>query len=394
MKQGACHMIVKDITLDYFPLKLAKGEQFCNRILERKTLKRNIELARHTVLVSPRRYGKSSLVYKVASEMTIPFECIDLFLAHDDKTVIKRILQGIGNIISQIVPLSHKTIASVQKYFSKFKVTLGANNFGLELSHNIASNDPVDQIYDALKSLSLLALERKKKVILFIDEFQDITNAQSAKSIQGAMRHVAQDTSSIVFIFSGSSRHLLLDMFDDSNKPLYMLCDKILLDRISSIDYHPHIQKAFKSKWGKTVDEFVLNRVLSLTECHPFYVNLLCSQLWKNHKLPTIDDVISAWLACFELEERRLIAEIEKLTDNQQDLLKALTVNIVNEPTSQAFLSTLGMASSSVRLGIKYLLENDMVYIVKNEDPNLPAIKKGQYKVLDPLLAYFMRKYE
>lgn len=236
---------------DYFPSKLAKGEQFCNRIAERNSLKRNIELVRHTVLVSPRRYGKSSLVHQIATEVDLAFESIDLFLAHDDKTVIKRMLSGISSIVSQIIPNTHKAAEIVQKYFSNFKVTFNAAGFGLELSRTMSLVDPVDQIFDALRSLALLAEEKQKKVLLFIDEFQDISSAENAKSMQGAIRHVAQETQWIVFFFSGSSRHLLLDLFDEKNNPLYMLCDKLLLDRMESKDYHPHLQKAALSRWGE-----------------------------------------------------------------------------------------------------------------------------------------------
>ena len=378
---------------DYFPSKLAKGEQFCNRVAERKSLKRNIELARHTVLVSPRRYGKSSLVHQVASEIEMPFESIDLFLAHDDKTVIKRVLAGISNIVSQMIPNTQKAAELVQKYFGNFKVTFNAIGFGLELSRTTSLVDPVDQIFDALRSLALLAEEKKKKILLFIDEFQDISNAESSKSMQGAIRHVAQDTAWIVFFFSGSSRHLLLDLFDEKSNPLYMLCDKLLLDRMSSDDYHPHIQKAALDRWGVRIDEMVINRILTLAELHPFYVNFLCNELWKSNRTPSMDEVTAAWITCFETEERRLVVELERLTNNQQDILKAIALHPVSEPTSQAFLNGLNVPLSSVRLGIKSLVEKDILYVVKKEDSNLPGIKKGQYRVLDPLLAFTLRKY-
>ena len=384
---------MKQYKNDYFPSKLAKGEQFCNRVTERKLLKRNIELARHTVLISPRRYGKSSLVHQIATEIDIPFESIDLFLAHDDKAVIKRVLDGISHIVSQIIPNTHKAAEMVQKYFNNFKVSFNAIGLGLELSRTTSLVDPVDQLFDALRSLACLAEEHKSKILLFIDEFQDIFSVESSKSMQGAIRHVAQDTSWLVFFFSGSNRRLLLDLFDEKSNPLYMLCDKLLLDRISSEDYYVHIQKAAQNRWGCNVSDIAINRILTLVERHPFYVNLLCNELWKSDNLPSMDDVMNAWMACFETEERRLVVELERLTVNQQNILKAIALNPINEPTSQAFLSSLNVPLSSVRLGIKSLVEKDMLYVIKKEDNNLPGIKKGQYRVLDPLLSFMLRKY-
>lgn len=379
--------------IDYFPAKLAKGDQFCNRKAEQLAINRNIKLARHTVLVSPRRYGKSSLIHKIAAEKNMPFVSVDLFLAHDDKTIVKRLLTGISGVIAELIPFSQKALAMVQKYFASFNVAFSTKGFNLELSQTAGVHDPVDQLFDALRSLAMLAKEKMKKVIFFIDEFQEITNAASTTSLQGALRHVAQDTSWIIFVFSGSNRHLLQELFDDKNKPLYMLCDKLFLNRMMATDYQPFIQNAAKQRWHKTLDMHVLNRILLLTELHPFYVNLLCNELWKHKNAPEIDDVALAWAACFDMEERRIIAELEKLTKNQQDILKFLSVEPTNEPTSQAVLSAVGLSISSMRLGIKTLLEKDMIHLIKKEDPELPGIKIGQYRVLDPLISFALRKF-
>lgn len=395
---------MRSILIDYFPAKLAKAPRFCNRVQERELLINSINLGRHTVLVSPRRYGKSSLVHQVVEDMQIPCASIDLFLANDGKAITKRILSGISSAISQIIPLSQKALTLAQSFFSHFKVVMEVGGFGLQMSHETDGFDPVEQIFDSLKSLAKLAESQKKKVLLFFDEFQDISNAENSKSIQGAIRHIAQDTSSVVFVFSGSNRHLLLELFDDNNKPLYMLCDKIILDRMSSEDYRPYIQNAAVAKWGKSIDDLVFNRILTLTELHPFYVNLLCNELWKNPVMSdkndkshggilSGDDVTKAWVACYEIEERRLISELEKITPNQQDVLKAVARSSVKEPTSHQFLSEVGLSLSSVRAGIKALLEKDLIYQVKKEDVNIPILKKGLYRVLDPLLAYALRKY-
>jgi AAA+ ATPase superfamily predicted ATPase len=380
--------------IDYFPSKLAKDPRFCNRLEERQLLSRNIELGRHTVLISPRRYGKSSLVHKVVADAKLPFASIDLFLAHDDKAITKRIIQGISKAINQIIPVTHKALAMVQNYFSDFKVILNTNGFGVQVSHERGAVDSIEQILDSLKSLVNMAEDKKKKVLLFIDEFQDITCAENSKSIQGAIRHVAQDTSNLVFIFSGSSRHLMLELFDDKNKPLYMLCDKIFLERISSNDYIPYIQRAAVAKWKTEIDERLLRKIFILTELHAFYINLLCNELWKKTKLPKIDDVTEAWISCYEIEERRIISELEKLTNNQQDILKALAFNPTKEPNGQKFLKEISLSISSVRLGIKSLLEKDMIYCVRKDDPMLPGIQKGEYRILDPLIAYALRRYD
>ncbi|OGT44906.1 MAG: hypothetical protein A3E82_03055 [Gammaproteobacteria bacterium RIFCSPHIGHO2_12_FULL_38_11] len=380
-------------TIDYFPLKIAKGEQFINRLDEKALLNRNIEFVRHTVLLAPRRYGKSSLVYKVAEENKAPFVVVDLFLAHDDQAITKRILLGVSEAVSQIMPLTTKALSGIQKYFNNFKVSFSTHGFQIMLTHESGVTQPVDQIFDALKNLSELAESKKQKVIFFIDEFQDIAGAESSKSIEGALRHVAQSTEFLVFIFSGSTRHLLLELFDDSKKPLYKLCDKVMIERISANHYVSYLHKSAKKQWKQHLEDDIIIRILTLTELHPFYINMLCNELWKNEKIPTVNCVSKAWQICYEQEERWAIAEIEKLTDNQQDLLKAFALQPTSEPMGQLFLTSTGLPLSSLRMSLRNLLEKDFLYQIKKEDASLPFLKIGEYRVLDPLIAYALRKY-
>jgi len=379
---------------DYFPLKLAQDGSFYNRKSELAFLRSNIEKCRHTVLVSPRRYGKSSLVYKVAATLKLPFASVDFFLAHDDQTIARRIMRGVAEAVTQIVPANEKVLISLQKIFRNFKITLSAGCFNVEISYDRGTLDPIEQIFNALQSLAKLAKEKNKLVLFFIDEFQDIANASSSKSIQGAIRHVAQETSDIIFMFSGGNRHLLLELFDDKSMPLYMLCDKLNLQRMSSKDYLPHIQKAAVEKWKHEIPRQTFEHIMSCAELHPFYVNMLCNELWSLDTLPCFDNVIDAWYRCFETEERRLVSELEKLTTNQQDLLKSIAINPVIEPTGQKFLATTGMAYSSIRQTIKSLTEKDILYRVQDEDEAVSNLKRGQIRVLDPLLAFALRKYQ
>lgn len=378
---------------DYFPSKLAQGSQFCNRSKERAALHENIKQGRHTVLIAPRRYGKSSLVFKVVNESKMPLASIDLFLAHDDQAVTKRILVGISQGISQIMPLDQKVLAKLQRIFTHFRVSINARGFSIDASIATAGFDSVDQVLSALKGLAELAQQQKKKIILFIDEFQDIREASSSKSIQGAIRHVAQETSSIIFIFSGSNRRLLTELFDDSSKPLYMLCDMFRLDRMASKDYWPHIQALAKKKWGEELPRMIFNKVMSMTELHTYYVNLLCHELWKLKEIPEIDDVFACWEDCYNMHEERLIADLEKLTTKQQDILKALAIYPSVEPTGQSFVSAAKTPASTINQSIRLLLNKDMVYKVKQLDELLPQLKQNQVRVLDPLLGYALKKY-
>lgn len=378
---------------DYFPSKLALGSQFCKRETEKNLLKENIAKCRHTTLLAPRRYGKSSLVLKVAEELQEHRAYVDLFLAHDDATVTKRILLGISQAISQILPTDQKYLKKLQALFSKFRVSLGAHGFNLEFSMDNGALDSVDRILMALQGLEKLAVSQKKRLIFFIDEFQDIKEARSSKSIQGAIRHVAQETTNITFIFSGSNRRLLLELFDDKSKPLYMLCDMLHLERMSSESYHPHIQKLAQKRWGKNLEKNIFDKIMLISELHPYYVNLLCHEIWKRGKPPQFEELLDDWETCYVKHKERLISDLGKLTTKQQDVLKALALHPVKEPTGNEFVRTSKTPASSINQIIKSLTDKDMLYQVKKIDARLPQFELNQIRVLDPLLAYALRKY-
>ena len=381
------------MTIDFFPTKLATGQQFCNRVQEKALLQRNIDCVRHTVLVAPRRYGKSSLVLKVAEESTLPLASVDLFLAHDDMAITKRILTGISEAISQIMPIQQKMLKRLQHLFSQFGIVLTASGFRLELQGAVQQLDIVDQIYNALVGLDQLAQQQKQCILFFIDEFQDIREAKNAKAIQGAIRHVAQETQHIMFIFSGSNQRLLKGLFDDRAQPLYMLCDTMVLQRMLSKDYHPHLQALAKKQWHSPLPEGVFNKIMSLTERHPYYVNALCHELWQQQIMPEIEDVFRAWELCYEKHHDRLVAELEKLSVKQQDILRALAINPVSEPTGQHFVMVAQAAASTIKQSFQMLMQRDMVYRITQEDPVVPMVQKGQFRVLDPLLSFALRKY-
>ena len=378
---------------DYFPARLAMGERFCNRVSEQTLLKAHIAKGRHTLLVSPRRYGKSSLVHKVVKDLKTPAAYIDFFMAHDDKAIALRIMKGFSDVLSQILSKTQRTIKTLETTFSRLKPTLSVH--GIELSFSQASQefDTVANIHEALKGLAVVAHKTQQPVIIFIDEFQDINNAEQARAIQGALRNIAQEHTEIVFIFSGSSRHLLLDIFDDQKKPFYMLCDKIELERMSSAHYLPYVQKAARAVWGKPLTETAYQAIIQCSELHPFYVNLLGHQLCQNPSIPTEKSVYAAWQQCLDNEKRRLVSEVEHLTLNQQKALKFLAHTPTTEPMAQASLNTVNLSSASMRLCLQFLLERDLVFKVAFEDPGLPLFKKGQYRVLDPLLAFYLRAF-
>ena len=229
---------------NYFPLKHAKGKAFCNRVTERKKLYSDIKSSQHVLLVSPRRFGKTSLVLYTAEEHNIIYERVDLFVAIDHRAIEELILKGCKSLINKLFTKIERGIDIIKNYFKnvKLKWIVGSDGVNIEIIPE-KGIDSITSILETLKLVESVLKKINKPAILFIDEFQEIGKLAKGRGIEGAIRHVAEQTEYLTFVFSGSNRHLLRQMFDDRNRPLYNLCERINLSQISANSYKPFLNK-------------------------------------------------------------------------------------------------------------------------------------------------------
>lgn len=365
------------MTVSYFPLGLALGEAFCNREEQRRRLKYNIERGTTSLLMSPRRFGKTSLVLQTLSELGCPYAYMDLFPKLNEGDIEQAILAGAGKILSQLESAPKRALRLVNELLSGMhaKVVIGNNKVNIEIERQ--SKRSIEQVVTVLTKLDELAKQHEQKVVLFLDEFQRISEVCSNISLEGALRHVAQQATYLVFVFSGSNRHLLQSMFDDSKRPFYNLCDRILLGRIAADDYFPFIQKAAVNRWGKSLDSCIISELLELVERHPYYVNVIGSRLWLSNSLPTSQEIQVCWKNYQEEEKTRVKIELDLLSANQKKLLIAIA-RFGDEltPMSTSFVKCSGVPLASIRQSLTVLEAKDYV------EPG----SHNHYHLVDPLI--------
>ncbi|TAK75197.1 MAG: ATP-binding protein [Gammaproteobacteria bacterium] len=370
----------------YFPRGIAKGNAFCNRENERNRLIANIKSRQHTLIMSPRRYGKTSLVKYAVDELPILFGEADLFVAVDAKRVEQQILAGVKKIISEINTPIEQVLEIIRQYFKKTsaKWTVGTQGVNIALIPE-GSNDPATTIMEALQALEDLLSKKNKQAVFFLDEIQEIGEVAEGKGIEGALRHVAQQTHYLSFVFSGSNRHLLARMFYDKARPLYKLCDRIVLDRIDEQHYRKHINKLARKRWNSNLDDSVLEALFTLTERHPFYMNGLCLRLWESDlkRAPSSEDARIYWINMVTEERQEIARELSTLSAGQRKILIAITEGHTRELTGKVFLNKIYMTSSSVVEALKILEQRD--YIERKTN--------GEYHFIDPLMAAALRLY-
>lgn len=375
MRSAICE---KRWSVNYFPTYLALDEAFCNRKKELQRLSYNVENTNPSLVISPRRYGKTSLITNTLMHLKVPYICVDFYKALTKDDIENFILNGIGRLLGQLETAPKKLMHLANDFFSNMqvRVLLSNTNIALDFSKRTKRSANVSMILEALEKLQTLASQKKKKVVLFLDEFQVVGEVTEDCSIEAVIREAAQKSRNVAYIFSGSNRHLMEQMFYDKKRPFYKLCDLITLNRISSEDYQEYIQKAAIYRWGKKVDQKVIDIIFSLTERHAYYVNKLCSLLWQNDP-PSEAELHETWEK-FVLENKSLTErELELLSINQRKILIMLAnQEVVQGPYSKDIMVRLDLSLSSISRALSGLVVKDYVYI--SDD--------GAYRILDPLI--------
>jgi len=250
-----------------FPLGKAYGKAFCNRLEETKKLIGNMESGKHTFLVAPRRYGKSSLCEHAFEMIKSAWSKIDFHLAVTEKDAERIVINGVTDLIGKSIGSIEKLTRTIKKYAKKLKpkFAVGSEYLKLELALSEDSN-PAENIAEALLILEKLLKDRKKQAVFLMDEFQEIGAMEKGRGIEGAIRHVAQETQNLSLIFCGSNPHLLKSMFEDERRPLYKLCRKLTLERIEEIHYKKHLNKIATQIWGEELSIQAFEKIMSFSD--------------------------------------------------------------------------------------------------------------------------------
>ena len=158
-----------------FPLGIASNEYFCNRVSETAHLIRNIQSCTHTVLISPRRYGKTSLAYRAIGQCGLPYVKIDLYMATDHKDIERAIIKGVNAVIAQVTGVTDKILNSIKSYVKIIKPTLEMSSNGIKLVlEPSAFATATENICEALQILDTILQKKAQKAVLLIDEFQEV----------------------------------------------------------------------------------------------------------------------------------------------------------------------------------------------------------------------------
>lgn len=362
----------------------ASGENFTDRKNETARLLANFRHGVNTVLISPRRWGKTSLVQKVAAlaqsdDLIVVY--LDIFSCRSDKEFYDAFASA---VLRQTSSKWKEWVENAKSFLSRIrpKISFGSDSVA-EFSVSLEMDPQSDDVAEILQLPEKIAQEKGVKIVVCIDEFQQIAEFKDSKTFQKRLRTVWQLQKNVSYCLFGSKKHLMNELFEKKSLPFYKFGDAIYLQRIPVTDWVDYICERFKAT-GKTISPELAERVCVAVECHSSYVQQLAWLIWVNtDKIATEKD--------FEEAYRDILAQntplFEKLTENlssyQMNFLRAIIDGVRKEFSAQEVVQKYKLGSSAnVAIVKRALVKKELVEIEKREviisDPLLKAWLKQE----------------
>lgn len=322
-------------------------EYFCDRESEVQDLVRKIENNVDISLISERRLGKTGLIFRVFEEL----ECrkIPVIPVYADIYATENLADFV-KILSESVLSAYPEKTTLGKKFIKFlrglRPVISFDHISGDTQVSIAYQNESEK-EQTLKDILLFLEGQPERVVVAIDEFQQIREYPE-KNVEALLRTIIQRLGNTGFIFSGSKKHIMADIFASAKNPFYSSTSFFGLDKIPAKSYSEFISSMFK-KYKRSISEDAVEFILDWTERHTFYTQALCRSVFssgvRSVELPTVR---AACLGILEQNESIYLQYRAMLTPGQWSYLIAVgKEDGVSKLQSKDFLAKYGLGSAS-----------------------------------------------
>jgi AAA+ ATPase superfamily predicted ATPase len=344
--------------------KLAEGFSFVNRMHEKQMLKNYLSTGINTMLISPRRLGKTSLVKAAMAELEretsdIKVCFIDAFAIKSEEDFYQTFTRELIKTVSNKWTTWMATAKKLLMAFSP-KISVGADpmtdfTIGLEWK-NVKENE-----LELLNLPEKIAKTKKIRLVICIDEFQNLAKLKDYGSLEQKMRSVWQHQQNVTYCLYGSKRHMMVDIFNSPAKPFYRFGHIMFLGKIAEYEWVNYIRKAFEMT-EKQISEMLALELVRLVDSHSWYVQQLAYFVWNltenesnlDFLQQAIEQVINANLPLYQ-------NECEALTASQLNLMIA----IINKEQCLTAVDTLNKyrmgTPQNISKNLKMLQNRDII---------------------------------
>ncbi|MCC8117430.1 MAG: ATPase [Bacteroidales bacterium] len=363
--------------------RLATEADFTDRQEETKHLSDNFTSLINTIIISPRRWGKSSLVNKAADvamsrDPKLRVAQVDLFNVLDEQQFYKALSEAIIHATST---RWEEGVENAKRFLSQIlpKLVL-ANEPGAEMSLEFDWNRAVENVDQILDLGEKITQDKGIKLVVCIDEFQNIGYFSNPLFFQKKLRAHWQRHQHVAYCLFGSKRHMMMEVFTKSSMPFYKFGDLMFLDKIGQADLQAFVEKRFQDT-GKEILPSASKMVVDLVDCHPYYAQQLAQLSWLRTKDVCTDEIVAEAHASLVRQLSLLFTTLtQDLTQQQIRYLRAL-IEAPDSITSTATMAKQGITSATAAYrSKKALIEKDILDDIG-----------GSTTFVDPIYAYWLR---
>lgn len=310
---------------------LAEKENFIDRIEDRALLKQLLMSGIHVMLISPRRWGKSSLVKAVGEELMA--ENKNVRVCYIDAFSISTESEFYRVFASRVMTCAasrfKKGVEEMKKFLTGAVPQLVIRDKVTEFVTFDLRFQPQEK--DKLEILELpekIAAAKGLRIIVCIDEFQQLARIPQYSDMEGKMRSVWQQHHNVSYCFYGSKRHMMTDIFNDSSKPFYRFGQVIWLKKIEERYWVEFIVNAFQ-RTGKSITTEWAKHICDVTQCHSWYVQQLSFFIWNATDFEVTEEIFNRALQrLIDTNAPMFQKDVENLTASQKAMLRAINDGI------------------------------------------------------------------
>lgn len=365
--------------------KMVEGENFTDRIKETKRLKANFEEGLNTIVISPRRIGKSSLVKRVKDSIDNPNIKVVMVDIYDCRSEYDFLNRFAAVLMKEAAGRMDRVLDTIQKFLVRVvpKVSYSpAPLMDYSISLGITPQNYTPEEILALPEI--IAQEQGIQIVVCIDEFQQVGEFPDSITVQKRMRGVWQRQQNVSYCMYGSKKHMMTKIFQNKRMPFYQFGEITYLDKIPREDWVSYIKSRFATKCKK-ISDYYAGMICDTVEGYSSYVQQLAWDVMQETETEVTEENFANGLEALLDQNAGLFTnQTETLTSYQMNLLRAICAGIHEEYTSKAVTDVynLGAKSNVVRIKTS-LAEKEIIDVVK-----------GKAYIADPVFEmWFKREY-
>ncbi len=364
---------------------IVRGDYFYDRKDETQRVVSTLLGGNNLVLFAPRRYGKTSLVFRameqIEQEEDVMYIYFDLLPVYSLESFVSYYIQAIEkgqNSIDKLIRILADAVKNIRP-----KLTFGNNGepeFGIDFIEHKVSMDTVSDVLDLPEKIA----RKGKRVIVILDEFQEIVKLEKY-GLENLLRSKVQQQQQVNYLFLGSKTHLLNDMFTNEKRPFYNAAFHLQLSTLPRTETILFLQTRFAESKIELTEQDALY-LIDQTADIPYYIQLLAAEIWQymiNSETRVTPEIIDCCVSrIVELKHDYYFELYDKHSTMQKNLLKALIVSGENIFSSGYIKRYRLSAVSTVQKSVITLMDNGIIDKIEN-----------RYFISDPFFKRFIQNY-